>query len=276
MANNVPIKKQGFKPEFHKVDADQNKKSAQINEKSSDLQALVKFLENALGEKAPDGSPSFKIEYLRNKIKEKPAKEQVGILKELGSKFGGQKGTDQVVKSIKQDIIGSLKELTNRKQDPASASDPVETGNRFVDVQDSKITGVSKKPLEKSLGFMINFAEHQQGFFEDSSFKASEFATESDPAKELYKLSREADKFWSGEVNFLQEYKAAGESRENKNELQGALRDLFNLEIQMNSRFDMDFEDSKIIGASKSERDDIATEISNKKSEIRTLHSNLV
>lgn len=146
---------------------------------------------------------------------------------------------------------------------------------KFISNPDQKLEGMNRKPLEKSIEFGKNFAEHQEKFFEDSAFTFSEFAGTSKKSKEAYGLVRKAQNFWKAEGEFLGELKAAGKSRTNNQELQVALRDLFTLEIQMGSRFDADFANIESGKKDDSGTDDISSAIAEKKSEIKTLHSNL-
>lgn len=263
---------------------------------SSELKSFIEFLEGILGQKAPDGDDYQKIEFLTNKIKERSPQEQIGILKELNSGFSSKEGSnlDATVKALKKDVISTLKESAKQDKNIAStlvdnknslgqisldrqtsATDLISGDNKFIDTQDSGIQGIAKKPFEKSLGFMQNFADHQQGFFEESAFKISEFAGTSDKSKAAYRLMREADNFWEGEKGFLSELKGAGKSRDNEAQLHSALRDLFTLELQMGSRFDADFANVEKGSSGKSDRTDLSSAISEKKSEIRSLHSNL-
>lgn len=263
---------------------------------SSELKSFIEFLEGILGQKAPDGDDHQKIEFLTTKIKERSPQEQIGLLKEISSGFSSKEGTnlDATVKALKKDVISTLKESAKQDKNIAttlvdnkgslgqisldrqtSARDLISGDNKFIDTQDSGIQGIAKKPFEKSLGFMQNFADHQQGFFEESAFKISEFAGTSDKSKAAYRLMREADNFWEGEKGFLSELKGAGKSRDNEAQLQTALRDLFTLELQMGSRFDADFANVEKGSSDKSDRTDLSSAISEKKSEIRSLHSNL-
>jgi hypothetical protein len=258
---------------------------------SSELKSFIEFLEGILGQKAPDGNDHQKIEFLTNKIKERSPQEQIGLLKEISSGFSSKEGTNIVstVKSLTKDVISALKESAKQGKNVAttlvdnkssldrqtSATDLISGNNKFIDTQDSGIQGIAKKPFEKSLGFMQNFADHQQGFFEESAFKISEFAGTSDKSKAAYRLMREADNFWEGEKGFLSELKGAGKSRDNEAQLHTALRDLFTLELQMGSRFDADFANVEKGSSDKSNRTDLSSSISEKKSEIRSLHSNL-
>ncbi len=135
--------------------------------------------------------------------------------------------------------------------------------------------GMAKKPFEKSLGFMSNFAEHQQNFFEESSFTFSEFAANSDKSKYAYALTREAQKFWIEEQGFLKELKEAGPSRKNNKKLHDALKELFTLQIQMGSRFDADFENLGSKKHGSAQRVALKGQISEIKSRINSLHSGM-
>jgi hypothetical protein len=262
----------------------------------SKLRALVEYLEGVLGVKAPEGDNYTKLQYLTSKLQERPPKEQVEILKLVDKQFPSTKSSPlkNTIKGLKQHVLAGLKDkartdkgvasdLVNSKESLGqlnvdqhrSGLDIVAPDHKFINTQTDSIRGLAKKPYEKSLGFMLNFADHQQGFFEDSAFKFSEFAATSDKSKQAYLLVREADKFYQDERGFLQELKGAGRSRENNTELQAALRELFTLELQMGSRFDADFSNIEAGKKGGSDREDISSAISEKKSEIRTLHSNL-
>ena len=261
---------------------------------SSELKSLIEFLEGILGEKAPESSDQQKLEYLTQKIKERSPEEQISILKEINGNFKAKKGSglEKQVNSLKKELLGHLKELAKNDKNTAlitkqeklgpisldskEAQQGYSSSTSFVDeVQaPNQVSGMARKPLEKSLDFMKNFAEHQQGFFEDSAFKISEFAGTSDKSKQAYKLMREADKFWQEEKTFLGELKDAGKSRDNNDKLQIALRDLLTLEMQMGSRFDADFANIEK-GNSDSDRSELNGKISEKKSEIKALHSSM-
>lgn len=191
--------------------------------------------------------------------------EQASVSSEI-TKVEAEKSSalDYAKKSSAQAKLSRLRSKESQLKDEVS----------YLQFEQSSLN-VAKKPLEKSLGFMLNFADHQQGFFEDSAFKFSEFAATSDKSKQAYLLVREADKFYQDERGFLQELKGAGKSRENNTELQAALRELFTLELQMGSRFDADFANIESGKKGGSDREDLSSAISEKKSEIRTLHSNL-
>jgi hypothetical protein len=263
---------------------------------SSELKSLIEFLESLLGEKAPDGDDHQKLEFLTQRIKEKSPEEQIGILKELSKNFSAKQGSslEHNVKSLKKEVLATLKEaakqdkgiantLINSKESlgqisidkQSSGIDEIAGSNKFINVQDENLRGVAKKPFEKSLGFLVNFADHQQGFFEDSAFKFSEFAGTSDKSKEAYKVMREADKFWQGEKSFLQELKSAGKSRDNGSELQAALVELATLQVQRGSTFDQDFANIESGKKGGTDHSDLDNSISDVKSKIKTLHSNL-
>ena len=191
--------------------------------------------------------------------------EQAAVSSEI-TKVEAEKSSalDHAKKSAAQAKLGRLRHKESRLKDEVS----------FLQFESANQT-IAKKPIEKSLGFMQNFADHQQGFFEDSAFKFSEFAGSSNKSKEAYRLVREADKFWQEEGQFLKELKGAGKSKENNAELQTALRELFTLQLQMGSRFDADFANIESGKNGGSEREDISSAISEKKSQIRALHSSL-
>jgi hypothetical protein len=263
---------------------------------STELKSLIQYLEGILGEQAPDGDDYQKLEFLTQKIKEKSPQEQIDILKQVSNEFSTKEGSslDQTIKSLKKDVLQTLKEASKHDKGTAhtlavnkntlgaiqvdqnnSGLDLVSNDNKFISVQNNDLKGIAKKPFEKSLGFMQNFADHQQGMFEDNAFKFTEFAGTSDKSKSAYKLMREADNFWKEEKGFLQELKGAGKSRDNNTELQAALRDLFTLEIQMGSSFDTDFANIETGKKGDSDKPDLSSKISEKKSEIKSLHSNL-
>lgn len=262
---------------------------------ATELKALIEYLEALLGEKAPDGDDSQKLQFLTQKIKERSPQEQVDILKNVSTNVSTGKGSslDSTVKSLTKDVLSNLKELAKHDKgtantlavnketlgaiavdDQKSGLDVIDPSGKFISVQNDNLRGVAKKPIEKSLGFLVNFADHQQGFFEDSAFKFAEFAGTSDKSKEAYKVMREADKFWQGEKSFLQEMKQAGKSRENGPELQALLVELATLQVQRGSTFDQDFE---AIGTSKAKADhtDLDNAIGDVKSKIKSSHSNL-
>lgn len=239
------------------------------------LKGLIEFLEGQLSIKAPSGNPQQKLDFLTSELKTRETKEQIHILKQVDNKFGSKENSPfaRQIQALKKDVLSNIKEKL-QNQSTTNKEEKEEVQSQFIDTQQSSKT-IQKKSFEQRVSFQNNLADHNQGFFEDSAFKMSEFALEDDRAKEAYRMCRAADQFWTGEKAFLTELKDAGSSTQNQAQLDIAFRDLITLQLQMSSNFDVDFENLEKGKLGQGERDDIAADIASKKAEIRELHSNL-
>jgi hypothetical protein len=239
------------------------------------LKGLIEFLEGQLSIKAPAGNSQQKLNFLTSELKTRETKEQIHILKQVDNQFGSKENSPfaQQVQALKKDVLQNIKEKL-QNESTTNKEEKENISSQFIDTQNTtKI--IAKKPFEQRVSFQSNLADHNKGFFEDSAFKMSEFALEDPRAKEAYRMCREADKFWTGEKEFLTELKDAGSSTQNQAQLDIAFRDLITLQLQMSSNFDVDFENLEQGKLGQGERDGIAAEIASKKAEIRELHSNL-
>lgn len=269
---------------FQSIRSDNNRLQEVVDDKASGnslddkLKGLIEFLESQLSIKAPSGNPQQKLDFLTSELKTRETKEtreQIHILKQVDNKFGSKENSPfaRQIQALKKDVLNNIKEKL-QNQSRTNKEEKEEVQSQFIDTQQSSKT-IPKKSFEQRVSFQNNLADHNQGFFEDSAFKMSEFALEDPRAKEAYRMCRAADQFWTGEKAFLTELKDAGSSTQNQAQLDIAFRDLITLQLQMSSNFDVDFDNLEKGKLGQGERDDIAADIASKKAEIRELHSNL-
>ena len=268
----------------HKVDPHKKGGSAgAIADPDQDLKPLINFLKNKLNIQNVEGSPRDQLAFLKAKLKERDASEQVEILKQIGSEVQAPEGSSlkAEIKALAKEVVQSIKDrasgdqaapedIGNNRGGLDEVAGPQDSTSNFIGVEQTN-TGLARKPVEKSLGFMLNFAGHQDEFFDESSMKFAEFAADSDKSKALYKLARDAQKFWSGEKEYLQDLKGKPGIKDNP-ELQSALRDLFTLQMQRGSAFDVEL-DRLIKGPKALDTGDnpLDAEIAAKKEEISAL-----